>query len=121
MQGCISTHFYFIQHYHLALSGSYLNGPDWTKSLISKLLRITHSQWIYRNFALHDKLCGYLHNKSPEDIRLTIEELAETSPEDIPKKSKFLLKMNFGSLTKSQIENQQYWIIALQVAVSAGI
>ena len=28
MEGCISTHFYFIQHYHLALSGSYLNGSD---------------------------------------------------------------------------------------------
>ena len=50
MEGCISTHFYFIQHYHLALSGSYLNGSDWTKSLISKLLHITHSQWIYHNF-----------------------------------------------------------------------
>ncbi len=71
-EGCISTHFYFIQHYHLALSGSYLNGSDWTKSLISKLLHITHSQWIYRNFTLHDKLCGYLHNKSLEDIKQTI-------------------------------------------------
>jgi len=28
MEGCISTYFYFIQHYHLALSGSYLNGSD---------------------------------------------------------------------------------------------
>ncbi len=28
MEGCISTHFYFIQHYHLALSGSYLNGSN---------------------------------------------------------------------------------------------
>ena len=54
MEGCISTHFYFIQHYHLALSGSYLNGSDWTKSLIFKLLHITHSQWIYKNFTLHD-------------------------------------------------------------------
>jgi len=72
MEGCISTHFYFIQHYHLALSGSYLNGSDWTKSLISKLLHITNSQWIYRNFTLHDRLCGYLHNKSLEDIKQTI-------------------------------------------------
>jgi hypothetical protein len=63
MEGCISTHFYFIQHYHLALSGSYLNGSDWTKSLISKLLHITHLQWIYQNFTLHDKLWGYLHKK----------------------------------------------------------
>jgi hypothetical protein len=120
MEGCISTHFYFIQHYHLALSGSCLNGSDWTKSLISKLLHITHSQWIYSNFTLHDKLCGYLHNKTLEDIQLTIEELAEMSPEDIPKESKFLLEINFGKLTKSHIENQQYWIIALQAAITAG-
>jgi hypothetical protein len=121
MEGCISTHFYFIRHYHLALSGNYLNGSDWTKSLISKLLHITHSQWIYRNFTLHDKLCGYLHNKSLEDIRLAIEELAETYPEDIPKESKFLLEINFGNLTKSHIEHQQYWIIALQAAITAGL
>jgi hypothetical protein len=88
--------------------------------LISKLLHITHSQWIYRNFTLHDKLCGYLHNRSLEDIRLTIEELAETSPEDIPEESKFLLEINFGNLTKTHIENQQYWIIALQAAITAG-
>jgi len=111
MEGCISTHFYCIQHYHLALSGSYLNGSDWTKSLISKLLHITHSQWIYRNFTLHDKLCGYLHNKSLEDIKQTI----------IPEESKFLLKINFGDLTKSHIENQQYWIIALRTAITAAL
>ncbi len=28
MEGHISTHLYFIQHYHLALSGSYLNGSN---------------------------------------------------------------------------------------------
>ena len=120
MEGCISTHFYFIQHYHLALSGSHLNGSDLTKSLISRLLHITHSQWIYRNFTLHDKLCGYLHNKSLQDIKQTIEELAEMPPEDIPKESKFLLEINYGDLTKSHIESQQYWIIALQAAITAG-
>jgi hypothetical protein len=30
MDGCISTHFFFIYHYHLALLGNYLNGSDWT-------------------------------------------------------------------------------------------
>ncbi len=119
-EGCISTHFYFIQHYHLALSGSYLNGSDCTKSLISKLLDITHSQWVYQNFTLHDKLCGYLHKKKIKDIRLTIEELAETPPEEIPKESKFLLEIDFGELTMSHLKNQQYWIIALQAAITVG-
>ena len=119
MEGCISTHIYFIQHYHLTLSGSYLNGSNWTKSLISKLLHITHSQRIFQNFTLHDKLCGYLHKRKIEDIRLTIEELAETPLEEIPKESKFLLEIIFGKLTSSHIKTQQYWIIALQVAITA--
>ncbi len=42
------------------------------------------------------------------------------SPEDIPEESKFLLEINFGDLTKSHIENQQYWIIALRAAITAG-
>jgi hypothetical protein len=82
--------------------------PTVAKSMISKLLHIIHSQWIYQNFTHHDKLCGYLHKKKIKDIRLTIEELAETPPEEIPKESKFLLEVNFGKLTKSHIKNQQY-------------
>ena len=105
----------------LALSGSYLNGSDWTKSLIYKLLHITHLQWIYRNFTLHEKLCGYLHKKNLKDIRLTIEELADTAPEEVPEESKFLLEITFGNLTKSHIENQQYWVIAIQVGQAVGL
>jgi hypothetical protein len=120
MEGCISTHFYFIQHYHLALSGSNLNGSDWTKSLIPNLFHITHLQWIYQNFTLHDKLCGYLHKKNLEDIRLTIKDLADTAPEEVPEESKFLPEINFGDLTKSHIKNQQYWVIAIQAAITAG-
>jgi hypothetical protein len=77
-------------------------------------------QWIYQNFTLHDKLCGYLHKKNLEDIQLTIKELADTVPEEVPKGSKFLLEINFCDLTKSQIENQQYWVIAIQAAITAG-
>jgi hypothetical protein len=51
----ISTHFYEIQSFHLAMLSSYLNGEDWTKQFISKLLQITHSQFIYHNISLHDR------------------------------------------------------------------
>ena len=106
MEGCISTHFYFIQHYHLALSGSLLNGSDWTKSLITKILHITHLQWIYQNFALHDRLHGYLHKKKLEDIRQTIKALSDMAPEEVPEENKFLLEINFGDLNKSHIDTQ---------------
>jgi hypothetical protein len=46
-EGHIFTHFYAIQSFHLAMSSSYLNGEDWTKQFISRILQITHSQLIF--------------------------------------------------------------------------
>jgi hypothetical protein len=72
MEGYISSHFYNIQQFHLLMSSNYLNGVDWTKQFISKILQLTHSQWIYRNIFLHDKRHGYLQNKQSESLLQTI-------------------------------------------------
>jgi hypothetical protein len=76
-EGHISTHFYEIQTFHLAMSSSFLNGTDWTKQLITKILQITHSQWIYRNILLQDKRQGYLHHKRAEELTKEMELLAD--------------------------------------------
>ena len=86
-EGHISTHFYAIQSFHLAMSSSYLNGEDWTKQFISKLLQITHSQWIFHNFSLHDKTHSYLHNKKADEILHLINEFSEVAPEEVPEDS----------------------------------
>ncbi len=67
-EGHISTHFHAIQTVHLAMSSSYLNGEDWTKQFISKILQITHYQWIFWNISLHNRMHGYLHNKKANKI-----------------------------------------------------
>jgi hypothetical protein len=59
-EGHILSRFYAIQSFHLTMSSSYLNREDWTKQFISKILQITHSQWIYRNISFHDRKKGYL-------------------------------------------------------------
>jgi len=41
MEGHILTHFYKIQNSHLAMSSSFLNGADWAKQFISKILHVT--------------------------------------------------------------------------------
>jgi hypothetical protein len=56
MEGYISTHFYEIQNLHLAMSSSFLNGADWAKQFISKILHVTHSQWIFYNISLRNKI-----------------------------------------------------------------
>jgi hypothetical protein len=119
MEGYISIHFYEIQNFHLSMSSSFLKGADWVKQFISKILHITHFLWIFRNFSLHDKRNGYLHKKKVEEITLELESLAGLAPEDVPAESRFLLEINFNDLNKSNLESQQYWILAINAALSA--
>ena len=63
IEGRISKSFYEIQSCYLADAQSYMNGHDWTQKFISKILQITHSQWIYKNISFHDEEMGYLRRK----------------------------------------------------------
>ncbi len=119
MEGNISTLFYQRQQSHLTMSSSYLNGTDWTKQLISRLLTITHSQWIYRNISLHSNQGGQLHKERVEQMREEIEELLETEPGEIPTESQFLLDMSMEEITASHTETQAYWIKAVSAARQA--
>jgi len=118
MEGYMSIHFYEIQNFHLAMSSSFLNGADWAKQFISKILHITHSQWIFRNFSLHNKRNGYIHKKKAEEIALELESLAGLAPEDVPAKSQFSHEINFNDLNKSNVELQKYWILAINAALT---
>ncbi len=51
---------------------------------------------------------------------MTIKELSDMDPEEVPEESKFLLEINFCDLNRSHIEIQQYWVIAIQAAIAAG-
>ena len=49
MEGRITKEFYGIQCVHLSKSHSRINGNDWMKGLINRLVHISHSQWLFRN------------------------------------------------------------------------
>jgi hypothetical protein len=49
---------------------------------------------------------------------LELESLARTAPEDVPAESQFLLEINFSNLTKSHIQSQKYWILAVNAALT---
>jgi hypothetical protein len=89
MEGHILIHFYEIQNFPLAMSSSFLNAANWTKQFISKILHVTHSQWIFRNISLHNKINRYLHKKTSDKIALELKSLAGTAPEDVPAESIF--------------------------------
>ena len=104
MEGRVSKYFYKAQHFHLTMSSSlYLNGSDWIRRFITKILHITHSQWIYRNFVLHDRRIGVLRRNKREAVRRLIDEYAETQPEEVPEDSKFQLEFDFKRLKAQHV------------------
>ena len=120
MEGCISTHFYFIQHYHLALSGSYLIGSDWKKSLISKLLQSPICNGFTETSHFTTRFAGIYTRRTrghPIDHLGVSRHGSRRGPQ---LESKFFLIIDFGNLTKSHIDKQQVWVIAIQAADTAG-
>ena len=96
-----------------------ISTEDWTKQFISRILQLTHSQWIFQNISLHDKTHGFLCNKNADQILQLINEFLEVALEEVPKDSRFLLEINFSELTKSHLETQTYWTLAMDAAIKA--
>jgi hypothetical protein len=68
---------------------------------------------------LHNKRHGYLHYKKSEELMVEMESLANLAPEDVPEASSFLIKINFTEISKSHIETQKYWSLAVNAALAA--
>ena len=109
-----------IQNLHCATAPCRMNGGDWVKGLISRVLHISHGQWTFRNFTLHDQQRGYLRLKNRNAVMAEIEVLMEMDPEDLPAESKFLLEIDYSSLLRSSFERQSYWVRAMKAARHAG-
>ena len=58
MEGIISKEITGIQKSYLALSSDHLSIERWMTGLVTKLLEVTHGQWLYRNVHMHDSISG---------------------------------------------------------------
>lgn len=100
--------------------GPGFSGAEWTKGFITRLVQVSHSQWLYRNFTLHHHTRGYLALQSKCQVLGRIAELAEVGPEEIPEESRFLLEVDFRKLVLDRTDRQEYWVAAMNAAIRAG-
>jgi hypothetical protein len=90
------------------------------KTFISHLLQISHSQWIFQNYTLHDKQRGYLRLRLRSKVLCKIHKLLKTSPSVVPPESQYLLELDHSAMYKASYEEQAYWVLALKAARRAG-
>jgi hypothetical protein len=121
LHGKVSVEIASIQRIHcMSSTACRMTGSDWMKAFISQLLQISHSQWIFRNYTLHDKQRGYLRLRLRSDILREVHRLLDTPPSEVPPESQYLLELDHSSMYTASYEDQAYWVLAVKAARRAG-
>jgi hypothetical protein len=104
---------HFLQHHYSRLVSKWISG------LITQLLQVTHFQWIYRCVLVHDRSTGTLVSAHKEELMKEIAHQLEMGAEGLAEDDRFLLECNFDKLATTNGKQQEYWILAIQVAREA--
>jgi hypothetical protein len=110
-----------IQSRHLRRINARINGQDRVKLFITKWIKISHTQWIFRNLTLHNKNIGHLTQLKQDELADELEHLHSLDPADVPKESQFLLDFDIDDLAEGDIFRQEQWILAMRAARRAGM
>jgi hypothetical protein len=120
MEGMVCNEIRIIQMPHAALSGSRLNAEKWMVELITKLLKVTHGQWLYRNVQVHDKVAGMLAMLRKEKIQMEIEEQQALGTAVLLDEDSHLGECNLGDLEDTSGIKETYWLLAIKAAQEAS-
>ena len=116
MEGCISKEVIQLQPEFAKVHGMRMSMEGWASGLITKLLEVTHRQWIYRNLLVHEKTSGVLATKKKEELQIEIQRQQDLGVEGLADEDKFLLEIRLEDLEKSSGEQQEYWWLAIKAA-----
>lgn len=116
MEGMISKEVFEIQRRATETGKAGISIHTWGAGLVTRLLEVTHGQWLYRNVHVHDAIAGDLASKRKEEIRKRLEEQIELGEEGLAEEDKYLLEINLGDIETSSGEDQAYWLVALSTA-----
>jgi hypothetical protein len=88
----------------------------WCSGLITRLLEITHGQWLYRNYVVHDLMSGTIATAKKEELLLEIERQRELGDAGLLEEDNYLAEVNLEEMASSSGERQHYWLLAIQTA-----
>jgi hypothetical protein len=114
--GMVSSKLIPIQSDFFLHSKSSSCAMHWIFGLITQLLQVTHTQWIYQCVLVHDRTTGTLISAHKKELLKEIDRQLTLSPEGLAEEDRFLLECNFDNLTTTTGEHPEYWLLAIQAA-----
>ncbi len=119
MEGMICKEIWAIQKTYTALSGLGTSMEKWTGELVTKLLEVTHGQWLYGNIQVHNKVSGALATLRKEEIQKEIEEQQALGLDGLLDEDCHLGECNLGDLKDTSGITETYWLLAIKAAREA--
>jgi hypothetical protein len=89
---------------------------SWGAGLVTKLLEVTHGQWLYRNVHVHDFVFGLNARKRKEALRRELVYQIALGGDGLGEEDHYLLEINLDDLNLSSGEDQVYWLLAFKTA-----
>jgi hypothetical protein len=114
--GMISSKLLPIQSAYNHTSRSSSHTTWWISGLITQLIEVTHTQWIYWCVLVHDRSAGTFISAHKEEILKEIEHQLTLGSESLDEEDWLLLECNFDKLATTTDEHQEYWLLAIQAA-----
>ncbi len=112
----ISKEIVVLQQQFYAVNSSWMSLDKWSSGLITWLLEITHGQWLYRNFMVHNPVSGTIATGKKEELLLKIECQWDLGDAGLLDEDKYLAEINLGDLEVTLGERQHYWLLAIKTA-----
>ncbi len=118
--GMVSTKLLPIQNAFSHSSRSSSNATWWISGLITQLLQVMHTQWIYWCVLVHDCMTGTSISVHKEELLKEVEHQLNIGADGLNEQDWFLLECNFDELATTAGEHQEYWLLAIQAAREAS-
>jgi len=119
-EGKISSVFRELQHKYLVSIDSRKTALQWTSQLISKLLLLLHTQWIYRNAVVHKRTRDGLKKKEGAYITSKIHQQFALGNLMLDKDDSFLLRTTAKDILALSGIEKKTWLRAVTAARLAG-
>ena len=93
-----------------------LSVEAWARGLITRLLEMTHGQWVHRNTLVHNRITGTIVNCQKEELQKAIKDQLALGEEGLDEQDWWLLEINLGDLEAASGNDHQYWLLAIEAA-----
>jgi len=120
MKGMVCKEIRAIQRTHSSITGLRCNTECWGSELVTRLLEVTHGQWLYRNVQVHDRITGTLATQQKEELQMEIERQQELGTERLLEDDCYLAEYNLGGLEDTSGIRETYWLLAIQAEREAS-